>query len=111
MFLAPKVGFDLFPASDNSLVTYGIEGAVGETTESFHARLEPLYDILSKYEEVKFFSVSTKDNAASVTVQLHKLHERKSAGLRSVFEIEEALNTALEPLRQGGLRIESKVLE
>lgn len=109
--LAPKVGFNLFPSSDNSLITYSIEGAVGEKVESFHARLAPAYEILSKYPEIKFFSISAKDNSATVTVQLHKLAERKKDGLRSVFELEEILTKDLEPLRQSGLKVESQVLK
>lgn len=109
--LAPKVGFNLFPASDNSLITYSVEGAVGEKVESFHSRLAPAYDILSKYPEIKFFSISAKDNTATVTVQLQKLPEREKAKLRSVFELEEVLTKDLEPLRQAGLKVESKVLK
>lgn len=77
--LAPKVGFDLFPASDNALITYTVEGAVGEKISSFHERLAPIYPILSKYPEVKFFSISAQNNSATVTVQLHKLAERKES--------------------------------
>lgn len=109
--LAPKVGFNLFPAADNSLITYSIEGSVGERVESFHARIEPAYAILAKYPEIKFFSISTEGNAASVNVQLHKIAERKEAGLRTVFELEEILTKDLEPLRQAGLKVESKVLK
>lgn len=79
--------------------------------ESFHARLEPAYSILSKYPEIKFFSISTEGNAASVNVQLHKIAERKEAGQRTVFELEEILTKDLEPLRQAGLKVESKVLK
>lgn len=109
--LAPKVGFNLFPSSDNSLITYSVEGAVGEKVESFHARLEPAYAILAKYPEIKFFSISTEGNTATVTVQLHKLGVRKEAKQRTVFELEEILTKDLEPLRQAGLKVESKVLK
>ncbi|MFB0965809.1 MAG: efflux RND transporter permease subunit, partial [Patescibacteria group bacterium] len=109
--LAPKVGFNLFPSSDNSLITYSVEGAVGEKVESFHSRLAPAYDILSKYPEIKFFSISAKDNTATVTVQLHKLAEREKAKQRSVFELEEIVTKDLEPLRAAGLKVESKVLK
>lgn len=109
VILAPKVGFNLFPAADNSLVTYTVEGAVGEKVESFHKRIEPIYAIVSKYPEIKFFEISAKDNSATVTVQLQKLGIREKAGMRSVFTIEELLTKDLEPLRQAGLRVESKV--
>lgn len=109
--LAPKVGFNLFPSTDNALVNYAIEGAVGEKVSSFHERIAGVYPILAKYPEVKFFTISTKDNTANVTVQLHKLAEREKLGQRSVFEIEELLTKEFEPLRQAGLRVESQVLE
>lgn len=77
--LAPMVGFNLFPSADNSLVTYSLQGAAGETTESFHRRLGALPEILSKYPEIKFYTLETKGADATVTVQLKKVAERQAA--------------------------------
>ncbi|MDQ1344443.1 MAG: multidrug efflux pump [Patescibacteria group bacterium] len=111
VILAPKVGFILFPSADNALITYSVEGAVGEKVESFHARIAEIYPILAKYPEIKFFKVSAEGNVATVTVQLHKLAERKERGLRNVFVVEELLTKELDPLRSAGLKVESTVLK
>lgn len=107
--LAPKVGFNLFPGTDNSVISFTIEGGVGETTDSFHPKLAKIPAIFGKYPEISFFKIDTRGNSATAYVQLKKLPERKEARMRGVFDIEKLLLADFAAISGDGLRIESKV--
>ena len=115
--LAGHVGFDLFPASDNGFVQYGIRGANGEKVASLDAVTPKIADILAKYPEIKFYKMTTRDSKSStdtgisVDVTLKKLTERNKLGLRSVFDVDKALLADFNAIRALGYDVSSKVQE
>lgn len=80
--LAEWVGFELFPGSDNSYVSYSVYGATGERVGSMDRVVPHIANILSKYEEVKFYTITTSDvknstdAGVTVNVTLKKKEER-----------------------------------
>jgi multidrug efflux pump subunit AcrB len=82
--LAGAVGFDLFPGSDNGFVSYSVRGASGEKKSSLDTITPKIADILSKYPEIKFYKMITKDSKSStdagisLSVTLTKIAERKA---------------------------------
>jgi multidrug efflux pump subunit AcrB len=82
--LAGAVGFDLFPGSDNGFVSYSVRGASGEKKSSLDTVTPKIADILSKYPEIKFYKMITKDSKSStdagisLSVTLTKIAERKA---------------------------------
>lgn len=115
--LAGHVGFDLFPASDNGYVEYEIKGNPGQRLASFDALAPEVAGIISKYPEVRFYEIITKDTknssqvGVSVKVTLKKIQERKADKLRSVFEVDKLLLQDFESIRREGYEVASKVQE
>ena len=114
--LAERVGFNLFPASDNGLVNYRIFGAVGERAESMDRIAMRLSDILSRYPEIQIFQIVTKDVKTStdpgmtISVTLKKLAERKELGLLSVTDLDAKLMADFDSIRSDGFEIDSQVV-
>lgn len=115
--LAGHVGFNLFPGSDNSFVSYQVFGAVGERALSIDRATKQIAEILSRYEEIKFYTITTldvknsTDPGITVSVTLKKKEERLALGLMDVFAFDKALGTAFDALRKEGFEVASKVQE
>jgi HAE1 family hydrophobic/amphiphilic exporter-1 len=113
MFVFPgvgRIGFELFPSKDNPFITVTIQGAKGERTEVLAGKLGIVDPIISGIPEVKFYTLRTLNDAATLTIELYKTDERKAAHQRTSFEVESYFMSALRPLQEQGLKVESKVL-
>ncbi|MDD3302890.1 MAG: efflux RND transporter permease subunit [Candidatus Gracilibacteria bacterium] len=111
IFLAPLVGFELFPSADNNYLTASIEGENGLKTEVMYDKVKNLDKILGKYKEINYYTISVKNNSVSVTVQLFKKAEREKLKERSVFEIEKLLSKDLEIYENMGLKVTTEALK
>ncbi len=115
--MANHVGFDLFPGSDNGFVSYSVFGATGERALSMDRATAQIAEILSKYEEVKFYTMTTvdvknsTDAGITVSVTLKKKEERAERGLMDVFAFDKALGKDFDALRKEGFDVASKVQE
>lgn len=87
-FLAPAVGFELFPGDDNNIMSFSITGPVGQKTEVTYQDLEKAPTLLAGYPETEHITFSTRNNAMNISVQLKKKQIRKEQKERSVFEME-----------------------
>lgn len=110
-FLAPLVWFNLFPSSDNNYMTASIKWENWLKTEVMYEKVKGLWDLLKKYEEIKYFTIQIQDNDVSVTIQLTKKAERKKAWLMSVFELEKHISKDLEIYEKKWLKVVSEVLK
>lgn len=109
------MGFNLFPGADNGFVSYSVYGATGERVLSMDRATAKIAEILSKYEEIKFYTMTTKDVKNStdpgitLSVTLKKIDERKELGLMDVFAFDKAINADFDALRQEGFEVASEV--
>ncbi len=110
IFLAPLVWFELFPSADNNYMTASIEWDNGLKTEKMYEKINWLSDILSKYKEIKYYTIKVQDNYVDITIQLTKRNERQKLGQKSVFDMEKIIAQELEIYEKKWLKTTSEVL-
>lgn len=91
IFLAPRIGFNIFPTDDNAYTSFTITGPVGQKTEITENDVQGIDKIFIGYPEIKYTNISINDNIVSASVQLTKRDERKKEKQRDVFSIEKIL--------------------
>jgi multidrug efflux pump subunit AcrB len=110
IFLAPRVGFELFPADDNNMTLFAIEWPVGIRTEVMRDLVGDLSPYFRGYEEIRYIGVSTSGNKTDITVELSKKEVRKSKWQKSVFDLEKIWLQNLSKLEEKWLKVTSKVV-
>ncbi|MBX9809537.1 efflux RND transporter permease subunit, partial [Candidatus Gracilibacteria bacterium] len=110
-FIAPQVGFELFPGDDNNATTFIIEGPVGMKTEVMSDLIGDISPYFKGYNEIKYVSSSTAGNTMNISVELTKKAIRKANGEKSVFDLEKEWLEKLVKLEEKGLKVTSKVIE
>lgn len=88
VFISPQIGFVLFPAADNAVITGTIEAKEWTIEDKLEKYLPELDDILYKYPELKVYYTSIKWNKIDIYVELLEKNIRKERWMRNVFEIE-----------------------
>ncbi len=111
LFLSPKIGFTLFPSSDEGIINISIQWPVGSDKEPLEKYIEPIEKMLSEFPEMKVFYVSLAGNTISVYVELTDAKFRESEWQKSVFEVESEILDRLKPLQSDGLLVEVATLE
>lgn len=106
VFLAPRIGFTLFPASDEGVINITIEWPVWSNKELLVDYIPTIETTLSGFEEMKVYYVSLSGNSISVYVELTDAGKREDAWLKNVFEVETEILEWLDPLRSNGLLVE-----
>ena len=100
MLLAPLVGTEFIPESDNSYIQMNVTLPVGTSLERGSDKLLQVEEIMKKFPEIRMVSTTVGDtgngsrNSASLGIQLVKPHERK----RTQRDVEAALRAALKPI-------------
>lgn len=107
VFLAPSIGFTLFPSGDNPFINYAIEGKQGQTTNSLAQAVSGIDSSISAIPEIKSYEMTINNNTVNMSVILTKKAERK----RDSFEIQKDIDSRLVYLREDGYRVEGKVEE
>jgi len=98
--IAPLVGTEFIPDSDNSYTQINVTLPVGTSLKRGSEKLLQVEDAIRGMPEIRMISTSIGDtgsglrNSAVLSIQLVKPHERK----RSQREIEKAIRTALKPI-------------
>jgi len=100
ILLAPLVGTEFIPESDNSYIQMNVELPVGTSLERGSEKLRQVEAIVATFPEIRLVSTTVGDtgnglrNSAQLAIQLTKPSERK----RSQKQVENALRTALKPI-------------
>jgi multidrug efflux pump subunit AcrB len=110
-FLAPLVGFELFPGDDNALVSFRIEWPVGQKTLKTAEDMKGIEKAFIGYPELKHATYSVNGNGVDVSVQLTKKNERKLKWQRSVYEIEKLVLADLQKFAEKWYTVNSVVQE
>ena len=109
VFLAPQIGFTLFPAGDSGRFTLSVTFPPGTLTQET-ARVIPLIEAtLVDAPELDQYFITASNNRLSVDIDLLDAKERRRAGQRNVFEVESALLEDLQFLLQEGALVDSAV--
>ena len=100
LLLAPLVGTEFIPESDNSYIQMNVELPVGTSLERGSEKLRQVEEIVATFPEVRMVSTTVGDtgnglrNSALLSIQLTKPSERK----RRQKQVENALRAALKPI-------------
>ncbi|HEY3634555.1 MAG TPA: efflux RND transporter permease subunit, partial [Caldimonas sp.] len=98
--LAPVVGSEFIPDSDNSYIQLNVSLPVGTSLNRGSDKLLQVEDAIKSMPEIRMISTTIGDtgsgsrNSAVLSIQLTKPHERK----RSQRDLEKAIRTALKPI-------------
>lgn len=111
IFLAPKVGFNLFPGDDNAMTNFTITGPIWQKTEVTKKDLKGLENIFIWYPEIRYTTISVGGNTANISLQLTKKDERKKLGQMDVFALEKVLLPKLQIFEQKWYKVISTVVE
>lgn len=99
VFLSPKIGFVLFPSTDEWIINISIEWQVWSKEDSMVKYLPILDDILSKREEIKVYYTTISWNSISIYIDLLDVDDRTSKWLLGVFDLEKELEDKMLFLR------------
>ena len=98
--LAPLVGSEFIPDSDNSYIQLNVSLPVGTSLQRGSEKLVQVENAIRPMTEIRMISTTIGDtgngsrNSASLSIQLTKPHERK----RSQKDVEKAIRQALKPI-------------
>ncbi|MEO5845284.1 MAG: efflux RND transporter permease subunit, partial [Caldimonas sp.] len=98
--LAPLVGTEFIPESDDSYIRMNVTLPVGTSLQRGSDKLLQVEEVVRKLTEIRMISTTVGDtgsgsrNSAVLSIQLVKPRERK----RSQREVEKAIRTALAPI-------------
>ncbi len=108
IFLSPKIGFTLFPQSDEGQINISISSSEGTDESILETYLPQVDAIISKYPELKVYFSEVSKNNISVYLELLPLSERKKEGMKSSFEIEEEVLKSFWVFESQGLQVSVK---
>ncbi|MBS0448408.1 MAG: efflux RND transporter permease subunit [Proteobacteria bacterium] len=100
IMLAPLVGTEFIPDSDNSYIQLNIRMPVGTSLQRGSDKMQQIEDLIRPMPEVRLMSTTIGDNGngsrntATLNLQLTPPSERK----RSQKQVEEAIRTMLKPI-------------
>ncbi|MCP4523871.1 MAG: efflux RND transporter permease subunit, partial [Candidatus Gracilibacteria bacterium] len=106
--LAPKIGFILFPATDESVINIEVKTKAGSSEENLRQYLPIIDNAVSTYPELKVFYNTISGNKIDSYIELSNPIERQENNLRSVFEIEKIILEKLTVLEEYGLSVSVK---
>jgi multidrug efflux pump subunit AcrB len=109
--LAPVVGFDLFPSSDNNIINGTIEWPIWQRTEKTLEDLKDLPAIFKGHKELNYVSIAISGNRASFVMQFRKKKERDAEWLMDVFAFEKVINDALKIYESRGYKVVAESLK
>jgi len=111
VFLAPKIGFTLFPASDEWIITMAVEWPTWANKESLERYVPLIEDVVSSYEEMKVYYVTLAGNQITVYIELTDAKIRQRTKQKTVFEVETAILDELSFMKSEGLLVEVATVE
>src|SRR5207253_5470572 len=98
--LAPLVGTEFIPESDDSYIRLNVTLPVGTSLQRGSDKLRQVEDVIRDLPEIRMISTTVGDtgngsrNSALLSIQLVKPHERKL----KQRDVEKAIRKALEPI-------------
>ncbi len=109
--LSPKIGFVLFPSTDEWVINITIKGQAWVDEEYMSKYITPIDNSLSKVKEINNYYVAISKNSISVYVDLIERNIRKKEWLRTVYDVEDIVNKDLARLRSEWLEVSVAALK
>ena len=110
VFLAPNIGFILFPTTDNSVINISIETKEWTSEESLTKYVDVIDESIYKYEELKVYNLTISWNKISVYIELLNKKLRDEKWLKNVYELEEIIANNLKVLESEWLSVSIETL-
>jgi multidrug efflux pump subunit AcrB len=111
VFISPSIGFTLFPASDQWVITWVIEWQKWTDKKVMERYLGVVDDAIYKIPELQVYYSSVSGNKIDIYIDLLDKNIRKDAGMRNVFEVEEEILGDLKKLESEGLIVSIETLK
>ena len=105
MFLSPKIGFTLFPATDEWVLNIDISAREGTDKDYFLPYISVIDESISSYEEIDVYYTTLTDNKLSLAVNLTEAKGRQALWQRTIFEVEELILADLALLESEWLQV------
>ena len=110
VFFSPQIGFTLFPATDEWVITATVETKEGTDKKALEPHLGVIDDAIYSIPEVDVYYSSVSGNKIDIYVDLIDKKIRKEWGLRNVFWVQEEILERLSYLESQGLTVSIKTL-
>ena len=111
VFLAPKIGFTLFPASDEWIITMSVEWPTWANKESLEKYVPLIENVVSSYEEMEVYYVTLSGNKITVYIELTDAKLRQKSGQMTVFDLETTVLDELSFMASEWLLVEVATVE
>ena len=105
IFLSPKIGFVIFPSTDEGIVNIDIKWETWASEDSMEKYIKQIDDILTKTPEIKVYYTKVKWNSISVYLDLLDRNIRDDRSLLSASKLEKHLEWEFQFLRSEGLEL------
>jgi len=110
IFLSPKIGFVLFPDTDNAIITIDITWPTGVSEEYLEPFIPQVENTFMGLEELKLYYITISWNSMRVYIELSDPSIREAKKQRSVFEVEEYILADFWSLASEWLRVEARTI-
>ncbi|QFR39107.1 efflux RND transporter permease subunit [Candidatus Gracilibacteria bacterium 28_42_T64] len=111
IFISPQLGFTLFPASDQGVITGSIETKEGTDKRALVKYLSQLDEAIYKIPELKVYYTTLSGNRIDIYIELLQKSIREDMGMRDVFEVEKVILSQLGELESDGLTVSIETLK
>ncbi len=101
--LSPKIGFILFPQTDEWVMNIDIKWKTGVSKDFMEQYIEDIDNILSNIPEIRVYYTTVEDNTISVYIDLFKKAQREKQWLLSAYSLETKLDEQFSYLRSNWL--------
>ena len=109
-FFSPQIGFTLFPATDEWVITATVETKEGTDKKALAPYLQVVDNAIYSIPEVDVYYSSVSWNMIDIYVDLIDKKIRKESGMRNVFGVQEEILDKLSSLESEGLSVSIKTL-
>ena len=110
-FISPKLGFTLFPASDQWILTGTIETKAWSEKEVLEKHVPLVNKVISNIPETKVYYVTLNGNMIDIYLELENKTIRENKGQRTVFEVEKEVAKELKILESEWLTVSFETLK
>lgn len=107
IFLAPRIGFTLFPGSDNGVLNISVSAPTGSKEKVLEPYISQVEKQVAKHPELKLANISVSGNRMSIYLELINKSERE----RTVFDIETEITADLSFLMEQWFEFEIQAEE
>ncbi len=104
-FLAPSIGFKLFPSGDNSSIDFELTAREGTDVSKMADIVSGVDLFISKIPELKSYTIDINNTKVDIWLSLVKPEER----VRDVFVIQAEVESGLAYFKKQGYKFEGKI--